>query len=181
MLLLVLMIKCRKKVGEGPCAPYKPSLQVIAVTKNWQLFFYPLCNVIWGSCAAVWYTSRMAQLNHWWPYSVSFSFALFMGEDRIRWKGWERDFLRLKSYFTACDSTRYTTIGAPECRSLSLNHKAFPRAICKAFPSPHLSGIAVPDHPVKPGHARRTEHTCPWERGELTALLPIVLQGFRNI
>lgn len=167
MLLLVLMIKCRKKVGEGSCAPYKPSLQVITVTKNWQLFFYPLCNVIWGSCAAVWYTSETAELNHWWPHSASSSFTLFMGEDGVRWKGWERAFLCLKSDLTARDSTRDTTIGGPEHRSLSLNRKALPRAICKAFPSLHLSGIAVPGHPVKPGRASRTEHTCPWEWGNL--------------
>jgi len=73
----------------------------------------------------------------------AFPFALFMGEDGVRWKRWERAFSCLKSDFTARDSSKDTTAGNPERRRLSLNHKALPTAICKAFPSLHLSGIPV--------------------------------------
>lgn len=72
-----------------------------------------------------------------------FPFALLMGEDGARWEGWDRDFVRLKSDFTAHDSSKDTTIGSAECRILSLNHKALPTAICKAFPNLPLSGIPV--------------------------------------
>lgn len=74
------------------------TLQVITVTKNRQMFLYPLCNFIWCSYASVWYTSKMAQWNHWWPYSVSFSLCPFYGR---RWGKVERmgkNFLMFKKW-----------------------------------------------------------------------------------
>lgn len=155
------------------------SLQIITATKNWQMF-YPLCNITRRSCATVWYTSKMAQWNHWWSYSSSFSLCPFHREDGVRWKGWE-SFLIFKSDFTARDSSKDTTIGSPQCWSLSLNHKVRPTAICEALPNPHSSGVTVLRADCRTGPAVRTKHSYLWECEEFTALLPTPLQGFTNI